>query len=148
MWDWQRGYLDIGPHVALKTMQQRFVPIPDNVRALLQERAKNAKWGRLTAKFCTRVHDQRSLIALLRQHGILSIWPQDIMRHSYISYRLAQGHNRGQVAEWAGNSETVIRSRYRRPLMKEDGAAWFAITGDSSSPAPQHGSDSHRSHAS
>jgi integrase len=38
MWDWERGYLDIGVKVAMKTMQQRFVPIPANVRALLQGR--------------------------------------------------------------------------------------------------------------
>lgn len=131
MWDWERGYLDIGPKVALKTMQQRFVPIPDNVRALLQPQAgAGAVWGKACkrpAKHCTRTTDQPHLMRLLREVGVLRVWPQDIMRHSYISYRLAQGHGRGQVAEWAGNSEGVIRKRYRRPLRKEDGDAWFGV---------------------
>jgi integrase len=130
MWDWERGYLDIGPQVALKTMQQRFVPIPDNVRAMLQHAGKDAKWGKhhkKTARHCVRTKDQPHLMQLLKSAKILDVWPQDIMRHSYISYRLAQGHGRGQVAEWAGNSENVIRKRYRRPLRKEDGAAWFSV---------------------
>lgn len=116
MWDWKRGYLDIGAAVAMKTMQQRFVPIPDNVKALLKGR-----------EFRTITDDQVHLSKLLRDKGIIKEWPQDVMRHSYISYRLAQGHGRGQVAEWAGNSESEIRKSYRRPLRKEDGDKWFEI---------------------
>jgi len=116
MWDWERGYLDIGAKVAMKTMQQRFVPIPANVRALLQGR-----------EFRTITDDQVFLSKLLREKGLIQEWPQDVMRHSYISYRLAQGHGRGQVAEWAGNSEGEIRRSYRRPLRKEDGNAWFEV---------------------
>jgi hypothetical protein len=67
------------------------------------------------------------LSILLREKGLINSWPQDVMRHSYISYRLAQGHGRGQVAEWAGNSESEIRKSYRRPLRKEDGDAWFGV---------------------
>jgi|GEM_PF-1864133 len=130
MWDWERGYLDIGPQVALKTMQQRFVPIPENVRVMLREAGEDARWGKKfkrAARHCVRTTDQPHLMRLLKAAKVLSVWPQDIMRHSYISYRLAQGHGRGQVAEWAGNSEGVIRKRYRRPLRKEDGAAWFEV---------------------
>lgn len=133
MWDWTRGYLDVGAAVAMKTMQQRFVPIPANVRELLYERLTAAErfWGsrqgRRPAKHIVRSDDQVFLSALLRRKGLIESWPQDVMRHSYISYRLAQGHGRGQVAEWAGNSESEIRRSYRRPLRKEDGEAWFGI---------------------
>lgn len=116
MWDWQRGYLDIGAKVAMKTMQQRFVPIPENVKALMKGR-----------EFRTITDDQVHLSKLLREKKLINEWPQDVMRHSYISYRLAQGHGRGQVAEWAGNSESEIRKSYRRPLRKEEGDAWFAV---------------------
>jgi hypothetical protein len=67
------------------------------------------------------------LSKLLREKGLIKEWPQDVMRHSYISYRLAQGYGRGQVAEWAGNSEGEIRRSYRRPLRKEDGDRWFEV---------------------
>jgi integrase len=131
MWDWTQGYLDVGSHVALKTMQQRFVPIPPNVRELLYERlTADMRWGlkyRRTAKHIVRADDQVFVSAMLRERGLINEWPQDVMRHSYISYRLAQGHGRGQVAEWAGNSESEIRKSYRRPLRKEDGDKWFQI---------------------
>lgn len=129
-WDWERGYVDVGARVALKVMRQRFVPIPDNARQLLHGLHDDPRWGvkfRRKAKACTRVKDQQHLATVLREHGVIQDWPQDVMRHSYISYRLAQGHGRGQVAEWAGNSESEIRKSYRRPLRKEDGDAWFSI---------------------
>jgi integrase len=129
-WDWDRGYVDVGAQVARKVMRQRFVPIPDNVRALLYGLHEDPRWGvkfRRKARACTRVHDQKHLAEVLRAHGVITEWPQDVMRHSYISYRLAQGHGRGQVAEWAGNSESEIRRSYRRPLRKEDGEAWFSV---------------------
>ncbi len=131
MWDWTQGYLDVGAEVALKTMQQRFVPIPPNVRELLYERlTTDMRWGlkyRRKAKHIVRADDQVFVAALLKEKKLITEWPQDVMRHSYISYRLAQGHGRGQVAEWAGNSESEIRKSYRRPLRKEDGDRWFEV---------------------
>lgn len=133
MFDWERGYLNVGAEVAMKTMQQRFVPIPGNVRELLYERLTVAErfWGsgkgRKRARSIVRSDDQVFVSRLLRERGIIESWPQDVMRHSYISYRLAQGHGRGQVAEWAGNSEGEIRRSYRRPLRREDGEGWFEV---------------------
>ncbi len=132
-WDWERGYLNIDPEVAQKVMQERFVPIPVNVRELLYERLtqEQAFWGtrqgRRPARHIVRSDDQVFISRLLRDRGLLDKWPQDVMRHSYISYRLAQGHGPGQVSEWAGNSEREIRKSYRRPLRKEDGDRWFGI---------------------
>ncbi len=132
MWDWERGYVNLDARVANKVMQQRFVPIPDNVRAILggvivDPRPRNAlSRGRRGPKICGVMAPER-LSRLARKKGIVEQWTPDIMRHSYISYRLAQGHGRGQVAEWAGNSEEEIRKVYRRPLRKEDGEAWFRI---------------------
>ena len=135
MWDWEQGYLNVGAHVAMKTMQQRFVPIPPNVREMLYERmtkpvrywGADSPMGRRPAKHIVRADDQAFVAKLLRAKGLITEWPQDVMRHSYISYRLAQGHGRGQVAEWAGNSESEIRKSYRRPLRKEDGDRWFEL---------------------
>lgn len=125
-WDWERDYLNVNEKVAAKVMQQRFVPIPPNVRALLQEWLAGPHY-RQSRKKCCRRHDREELSLLLRKHDVIDEWPQDVLRHSYISYQLAKGNGRGQVAEWAGNSESEIRKSYRRPLRKEDGTAWFAI---------------------
>lgn len=116
--DWGRGYVSVGAHVARKTMEERFVPLNDTARELL------APWRREKGKCCL-VHDREEISKLARAAGILTEWPQDVMRHSYISYRIALGHSKHEIAEAAGNSEGVIRRRYRRPLMRQDGQAWF-----------------------
>ncbi|MBB5038232.1 tyrosine-type recombinase/integrase [Prosthecobacter dejongeii] len=131
MWDWERGYVGLSAKVANKVLRQRFVPIPDNVRKILGGKIEDPRdkvfYGkRVRGALCTtKAGDEIS--ALARKHGIVENWPADVMRHSYISYRLAQGHSRSQVAEWCGNSEAEIRQSYRRPLMKEEGDKWFQI---------------------
>lgn len=133
-WDWEHGYLQVDADVARKVMSERFVPIPANVREMLYNRIQNPKafWagrcGQAPKLGFVRSDDQVFLSKFLRDKGLIKQWEQDVMRHSYISYRLAEGHGIGQVAEWAGNSEREIRKSYRRPLRKEDGAAWFGIT--------------------
>ena len=104
--------------MARKTMEERFVPLNDKARALLQS------WEGAQGKCCL-IHDREEISKLARAAGILETWPQDVMRHSYISYRIALGHSKHEIAEAAGNSEGVIRRRYRRPLMREDGERWF-----------------------
>lgn len=130
-WDWERGYVEVTPEVAAKVMQHRFVPIPDNVRVLLggqivDPRQRQKRRGGVR-EMCCGTDDAMHLSLLARRAGIVEVWTPDVMRHSYISYRLAQGHGRGEVAEWAGNSESEIRRSYRRPLRKEDGEAWFGV---------------------
>jgi integrase len=118
--DWERGYLHLVPAVARKTMRERFVPLSDKVRGLLEPYRK-------TSGACSARMHQQEISKALRGAGIIPVWPPDVMRHSYISYMLALGHGIGQVAEWAGTSERRIRKNYRRPLRKEDGELWFGI---------------------
>lgn len=118
--DWERGYVNLDEKIVLKTQTQRFVPINDKARELL------IAWEREKGKCCP-FHSREEISKLARAAGIISEWPQDVLRHSYISYRIAQGASKGKVAEEAGNSEQVIRKNYRRPLRAEDGAAWFKI---------------------
>ncbi|HRJ11382.1 MAG TPA: hypothetical protein PLP58_22585, partial [Prosthecobacter sp.] len=128
--DWSRGYLNVAADVARKVRRERFVPVPDNARAMLEPLASGPLHrvrGRRGRGHLCGLHVQRELMVRLRAAGVLEVWQQDVMRHSYISYRLAQGHGRGQVAEWAGNSEGEILRSYRRPLRAEDGAAWFGV---------------------
>jgi integrase len=118
--DWVRGYVHVPPEVALKTLQERFVPLEANARAML------SGWMGKTGK-CCQVHDREEISLVLRGAGIIDGWPQDVMRHSYISYRIARGDGAGVVAEHSGNSERIIRRHYRRPLMREDGVGWFGV---------------------
>jgi integrase len=118
--DWVRGYVHVPPEVAKKTLQERFVPLEANARAMLEP------WREALGK-CCQVHDREEISVVLRGAGIIPSWPQDVMRHSYISYRIARGDGAGVVAEHSGNSERIIRRHYRRPLMREDGVGWFGV---------------------
>jgi integrase len=134
LFDWLRGYVHLDLTVCKKLQEERFVPINARARGLLETWLKNeglweaALAGELRGKCCL-VHDREMISGLARKRGIIEGWPQDVMRHSYISYRIALGHSKHEIAEQAGNSEGVIRSRYRRPLRREDGVLWFGETG-------------------
>jgi integrase len=54
--------------------------------------------------------------------------PQNGFRKSAISYKIATGTSKGEVATWAGNSEQQINSHYRRPVPRALGEAYFALT--------------------
>ncbi|SKA88989.1 hypothetical protein SAMN02745166_01519 [Prosthecobacter debontii] len=120
LFDWKRGYLHIDDTVAEKTPDQRFVPMCPLARKLL-EPWKDAKG------LCCPPNPQHKISKLARAAKIITKWEVDVMRHSYISYQIANGVSKGQVAEWTGNSETIIKKHYRRPLRREDGKAWFAV---------------------
>lgn len=117
---WERKYLHVRAEVAGKTSQERFVPLQANLVRIL------APWRNAQGRFC-ETHSREKLSLLAREKKILATWPMDVMRHSFCSYRLAQTQNIGQVAEEAGNSSTIIRRHYRRPLTKEDGDEWFRL---------------------
>ena len=54
-------------------------------------------------------------------------WRKNALRHSFISYRLAEVKNAHQVAIEAGNSENIIFKNYRELVTEEEAAQWFSI---------------------
>lgn len=132
MFDWKRGYLHIKITVARKLMQERFVPLNTTARSLLERWLQaqglwsKAERGELQGRIGVK-RDHEDISALLRERGLIETWPHDVTRHSWISYMIALGHSKAEIAEWAGNSEAVIRKKYRRPLMREDGEDWFRL---------------------
>jgi integrase len=66
-------------------------------------------------------------------------WKHNALRHSFISYRLAQTHNENMTAVEAGNSPTMIQHHYRqikdhtgRVITFELAKAWFSIVPETS----------------
>ena len=64
--------------------------------------------------------------AIAKKLGI-NPWPQNVLRHSFISYRLALVRNAPQVAEEAGTSVEKIRSNYDEKATRKDAENWFEI---------------------
>jgi integrase len=57
-------------------------------------------------------------------------WKANALRHSFISYRLADIQNANQVALEAGNSAAVIFKHYRELVRPDAAKAYFAIVPD------------------
>jgi hypothetical protein len=49
------------------------------------------------------------------------------LRHSFISYRVAETADVSRVADEAGNSVAIIRQHYLRRVKPAEAARWFAI---------------------
>jgi len=66
------------------------------------------------------------LTTIAKKIGIAP-WPQNTLRHSFISYRLALIRDEPEVAWEAGTSVEKIHSNYDEKATKEDAKKWFAI---------------------
>jgi hypothetical protein len=55
------------------------------------------------------------------------LWKHNALRHSFISYRVADIQNVAQVALEAGNSPQMIFQHYRELVRPAEAKAWFAI---------------------
>jgi integrase len=123
--DWQDverrpGFIEVAAHKA-KTATRRIVPVSDNL----------AKWLAIAPRNGERVwpHSKPYFFEKLRNAadnaGIT--WKQNALRHSFISYRLAEIQDVNRVALEAGNSPQMIFRHYRELATPEQARTWFAI---------------------
>ncbi|MCX6875125.1 MAG: hypothetical protein NTW21_15145 [Verrucomicrobia bacterium] len=63
--------------------------------------------------------------ALARALGL--DWPRNVLRHSFIGYRIAKVKSADEVALEAGNSATIIFKHYRELTTEELADTWFSI---------------------
>jgi integrase len=113
----ERGIIEVRAGQA-KTASRRIVPITDNLAAWLRPHIRE---GRV-------IHTPeiyRHVSALAKEIGIE--WPRNVLRHSYISYRLPIVKSADQVALEAGNSPAIIFKHYRELATENDAKEWFAI---------------------
>lgn len=101
-----------------KTASRRIIPISDNLAVWLERVERN---GRVIPDMDLF----RQATALARKLGIR--WPRNVLRHSFISYRVAQTQDVNRVALEAGNSPKIIFRHYRELVTEEAAAEWFAI---------------------
>ena len=102
-----------------KTASRRIVPISDNLAAWLRLLPRK---GAVTQGTKTGVE----VTALARKLGIK--WPHNGLRHSYISYRIAEVKDAARVALEAGNSPEIIFKHYRELVTENEAKQWFSIT--------------------
>jgi integrase len=121
--DWEdirfaQGFVEVKAKKA-KTAQRRLVPIQPNLAAWL------TPYHKRTGKVCPWIRIGRTASVLAKDHGI--DWPNNGLRHSYASYRLAQCQDAAKVALEMGNSPSMIFRHYREVVTPQEAAAWWNI---------------------
>jgi integrase len=129
--DWSNVKLDRG-HIEItaanaKTASRRIVPILPNLAAWLKDAAK--KSGKIFKPTRAYFHElQRNISADTKTDTLPAVpWKHNALRHSFISYRVADIQNVAQVALEAGNSPAMIFGHYRELVTADDAKKWFAI---------------------
>jgi integrase len=113
-----RGHITVAVDKA-KTATRRLVPILPNLAEYLRP------YHRATGRLFKMKDDERA-ITFAKKNGI-DPWPNNCLRHSYASYRLAATADAARVALEMGNSPTMLFSNYRELADEHDAAAWFTI---------------------
>lgn len=114
------GFIEVAAHKA-KTATRRIVPISENL----------ARWLAVAPRTATRVwpHSKDRFFKAIRRAAddAKLQWKQNALRHSFISYRLAETQDVNRVALEAGNSPQMIFRHYRELATPEQARTWFAI---------------------
>ncbi len=116
-----------------KTASRRLVPIPDNLKKWL------APYHEGFGKVVPVEQMSEKLRNLAARKGVGLVWKRNALRHSYISYRVAETQNVAQTSLEAGNSPKIIFSNYRELVKPAEALKWFAIQPEVSAnviPAP------------
>lgn len=114
------SFIEVLPVEGTKSDQRRrLIPVSDNLKAWLRKCQKQG--GRLVP-----VEDSTKHIAhIVKRAGVE--FKKNAMRHSAISYRVAQTSDVPRVADESGNSVQVIGSNYLKRVKPAVAAEWFSI---------------------
>ena len=114
------GFIEVAAHKA-KTATRRIVPISENLARWLAIASRRAErvWRHSKAWFFEAVRNVASDANIK--------WKQNALRHSFISYRLAEIQDVNRVALEAGTSPQMIFRHYRELATPEQARTWFSI---------------------
>jgi integrase len=115
--NFDRDHIIVGKEKS-KTATRRLVPIQPNLMQWL------LPYRGLTGRIFSSEHAADRTIAFAKKHVK---WPNNALRHSYATYRLATTQDAAKVALEMGNSPTMLFTNYRELADEQDGKAWFAI---------------------
>jgi hypothetical protein len=117
---WDRGHIEIAGRKA-KTAARRLVPLSDNLKAWL------APWREATGPIVPISDTPGALGDVAVKAQIPGGWRQNALRHSFISYRVAETGDVPRTALEAGNSPKMIFRHYREVVTGDEAKAWFNI---------------------
>ena len=128
--DLQDGYIEVKAEKS-KVDVRRLVPIKENLKAWLLPLAK--KSGRV-CPFANVVNQLMKLVKAINAAMPKGApdrdkmkWKKNALRHSYISYRVAECADVARVADECGTSVTVFRTNYLKRVKPDQAKEWFGI---------------------
>ena len=128
--DLEEGFIEVKAENA-KTDVRRLVPIKPNLKSWLNECRK--KSGRVCV-FGNVVNQLMKLVAKINKALPKDTpakekmkWKKNALRHSYISYRVAECADVARVADESGNSPAVIKSNYLKRVKPDQAKEWFNV---------------------
>jgi hypothetical protein len=68
----------------------------------------------------------KQLLWLAEGAGV--IWKHNALRHSFVSYRVAETQNIPQVSYESGNTPRIIERNYLKRVTPREAQRWFSIT--------------------
>jgi integrase len=117
--DLARGQIEIKAAKA-KSARRRIVPIQPNLAAWL--RPHSGTKGRLVPE------GYRSSLDRVRKAAALAVWPNNGLRHSFASYRLAAIQDAPRVSSELGHaSPQMLYSTYREVVRSEEAALYWKL---------------------
>ena len=118
--DLARGHIEVKAAKA-KSARRRIVPIQPNLAGWLRPYAGRS--GRVVPAGARRKLDR------VREEAGLARWPQNGLRHSFASYRLAAIHDAPRVAAELGHtSPQMLYSTYRELVLPAEAERYWQLT--------------------
>ncbi|MCP5535370.1 MAG: tyrosine-type recombinase/integrase [Akkermansiaceae bacterium] len=118
---WDRGYIEIAGRKA-KTAARRLAPLSDNLKTWL------APWRMESGPIITMADPSGAMSDTAVKAQIPGGWRQNALRHSFISYRVAETGDVARTSLEAGNSPKQIFRHYREIVDEAAAKEWFSIT--------------------
>lgn len=106
-----------------KTASRRIALIPDNAVEWLSH-VKDKTGFVVPQHLIPNLH--RYTGGLAKEAGVE--WKNNALRHSYVTYAMAQERDAWKVAEQVGNSPRVLQAHYKGLVLLPDAVEWFGIT--------------------
>lgn len=117
-----RGYIEVKASKA-KSARRRIVPMQPNLAAWL------APYGGMKGRLVPA--GSRAKLSRVRKEAGLARWPNNGLRHSFASYRLAAINDAPRVsAELGHTSPHMLYSTYRELVLPEEAECYWKITPD------------------
>ena len=129
--DLEDGFIEVKAEKA-KTDTRRLVPIKPNLSAWLRKCEKKSgpvcAYGNVVNQLMKLVATSNNKLPANTPEKEKLKWVKNGLRHSCISYRVAECADVARVADESGNSPAIIKANYLRRVKPSQAAEWFNIS--------------------